>query len=182
MLGRMTRTQYYVASSLDGFIADAEGRLEWLTPTFDRAEGVAAHYEKFIGHVGALAMGARTYEFVLGQGDAWPYAGLPTWVFTHRSLPTIDGADVRFTRDDVSAVHADMVQAAAGKNVWMVGGGHLAAQFAERGLLDELWLTVIPVTLGGGAPLLPASLRTPFALEEVTRFGMGVVELRYRLR
>src|SRR5512139_3547163 len=159
----MTRTQYYVAASLDGYIADADGRLDWLFQ-FDGAEGVKEHYERFMSEVGALVMGARTYDFVLAQGGAWAYAGLPTWVFTHRELPVPPGADVRFTTEDVRAVHARTVEAAHGRNVWMIGGGDLAAQCLAHGLLDELHLGIAPVFLGAGAPLLPASVRTPLVL------------------
>lgn len=177
----MTQTQYYVAASIDGFIADAEGRLNWLFQ-FDSAEGVSAHYEAFLADVGALAMGAATYEFILGQGmKAWPYVGRTTWVFTHRELPAFPGADLRFTADDVGAVHEQMVRAAGGKNIWLVGGGHLVAQFARRGLLDELLLGVAPVVLGAGTPLLPASLPGPHGLVSVKQFGGGLVELRYAI-
>lgn len=179
----MTRTQYFVAASADGFIADSEERLDWLT-SFDGAEGIAAHYESFLAGVGALAMGAATYEWLVAHapGGAWPYAGRPTWVFTHRALPQIAGADVRFTQADVASVHAEMVRAAAGRNVWLVGGGELAAQLAARGLVDEILLTVIPVVLGRGTPLLPVATRLDLELEELTRFGRGAVELRYRVR
>lgn len=177
----MTRTQYFVAASLDGYIADADGRLDWLFQ-FNDVEGVSPHYEAFLAEVGALAMGASTYAFLLDQRlEAWPYPGRPTWVFTHRELPGFAGADVRFTSGDVAPVHDEMIRAAAGRNLWLVGGGDLVAQFAERGLVDELWLTVVPVVLGGGAPLLPTSLRAPFDLVEVTRFGRGMIELRYEL-
>lgn len=177
----MTKTQYFVAASLDGYIADADGRLEWLFQ-FDDAEGVKAHIERFLSQVGALVMGARTYEFVLAQGGAWPYAGRPTWVFTHRELPVPPGADVRLTAEDVRAAHARMVEAARGRNVWMVGGGELAAQFLAHGLLDELHLGLAPVFLGAGAPLLPASIRAPLALAGVEELGKGFVALRYEFR
>lgn len=177
----MTRTQYYVAASLDGYIADADGRLDWLFQ-FDDAEGVKEHYERFMSEVGALVMGARTYDFLLAQGGAWPYAGLPTWVFTHRDRPVPPGADVRFTAGDVGAAHARMVEAARGRNVWMMGGGELAAQFLARGVLDELHLGIAPVFLGAGAPLLPSSVRTSVVLAGVKAFGKGFVELRYELR
>lgn len=175
----MTRTQDYVAASVDGYIADRTGSLDWLFQ-FNDVPGVAAHYETFLADVGALAMGASTYRFLLAQGmDAWPYAGQRTWVFTHRDLPVLPGADVVLTADDVAAVHARMVEAAAGRNVWLVGGGHLVAQFAERGLLDEIWLGVAPVVLGGGVPVLPTTLPGTLALTDVTRFGDAFVELRY---
>jgi dihydrofolate reductase len=177
----MTLTQYYVASSIDGFIADPDGRLDWLMQ-FNDVEGVGQHYERFIADVGAIAMGSRTYEFILGEDLPWPYTDRPAWVFTTRDLPRIPDADVRFTRGDVAAVHAEMVAAAAGRNVWLVGGGELVARFAERRLLDEVWLGIAPVTLGGGFPLLPIRLDKPWRLTDVTRFGETFVELRYRLR
>lgn len=175
----MTTTQYYVAASIDGYIADAEGRLDWLF-AFNDVEGVDAHYQAFIAEVGALAMGAATYEFLLAEGHPWPYTA-PTWVFTHRALPAIAGGDLRFTSDDVAAVHEAMVRAAGGKHIWLVGGGNLVAQFARRGLLDELLLGVVPVVLGGGVPLLPAAVPGHLELSGVTRFPRGMLELRYAL-
>jgi dihydrofolate reductase len=176
----MSKTQYYVAASLDGFIADANGRLEWLFQ-WNGAEGVREHYDAFMSRVGALAMGAATYEFLVARDEPWPYGDLPTWVFTHRALPEISGANLLFTRADPSEAHAEMLTASGGRNVWLIGGGNLAAQFVTRGLLDELWLSVVPVVLGAGAPLLPAPLLRPLQLAQVTRFGGGLVELRYSL-
>ncbi|PVU81529.1 deaminase (plasmid) [Cellulomonas sp. WB94] len=177
----MTRTQYYVAASIDGYIADPAGSLDWLTP-FEEVPGVTAHFEGFLEGVGAIAMGASTYEFLLGMGmDEWPYPHRRTWVFTHRDLPRFPGADLELTAEDVGAVHARMAVAAAGRNIWLVGGGGLVAQFAALGLLDELWLGVVPVVLGGGAPVLPLRLPGNLTLEDVTRFGAGFLELRYRV-
>ncbi len=175
------RTQYFVAASLDGYIADTEGRLDWLF-AFNEAEGLDAHIEKYMEGVGAIAMGASTYEFVLAEKPKeWPYK-VPCWIFTHRELPRLEsdpGADLRFTQADVGLVHAQMVEAAGGKNVWLVGGGNLVAQFALRGLVDELHLAVMPVILGGGAPLLPARVAGELSLDGVTHFPRGVLELRY---
>src|SRR3954449_7978552 len=90
----------------------------------------------------------------------WPYRQ-PTWIFSSRTLPTVAGADIRFASGDVRPVHREMVAAAGGKNIWIVGGGELAGQFYDRGLLDELIITVASVTLGGGAPLFPRAITTP---------------------
>ena len=177
----MTRTQYYVAASVDGYIADPAGSLDWLFQ-FNDVPGVTEHYQSFLADVGAIAMGATTYRFILDEGmDAWPYADQRTWVFTHHELPAFPGADIVFTADDVAVVHAAMVDAAAGRNIWLVGGGDLVAQFADRALLDEVWLGVAPVVLGGGVPVLPTRLPGVLALEEITRFGDAFVELRYRV-
>jgi dihydrofolate reductase len=70
------------------------------------------------------------------------------------SMPATPGADIRFVRGDVRPVHQAMVVAAAGKNVWIVGGGELAGQFHDQRLLDELFVQVGSVTLGAGKPLL----------------------------
>ena len=146
------KTQYYTASSIDGFIADHENSLEWLLSRNVDHDGPMA-YSRFISEVGALAMGATTYQWMLDNHDGpWPYA-IPAWVFTHRSFPAPDG-DVRFTQDAIEKVHRDMAAAASGKNLWIVGGGDLVGQFAEARLLDEVWVQYAPVNLGAGAPLL----------------------------
>jgi len=177
----MTRTQYFVAASIDGYIADADGGLQWLFQ-FNDAEGVDAHYKSFLAGVGALAMGAATYEFLLAASpETWPYTDLPTWVFTHRELRPFPDADIRFTSEDVGVVHQQMVQAAGDKNIWLVGGGNLVAQFAERGLLNEILLSVVPVILGSGIPLLPAAIQAPLELKDISRFGRGMIELRYEI-
>lgn len=149
-------THYFTATSLDGFIATPEHSLDWLLKQDFDEHGPMA-YGDFEKSVGALAMGASTYEWILRNDPGWSYRQ-PTWVFTHRRHPTPDGADVRFTAGDVREVHAEMVAAAEQRDVWVVGGGDLAGQFADAGLLDEVWVQYAPVTLGSGAPLLPRVL------------------------
>jgi dihydrofolate reductase len=169
-------TQYYTATSLDGFIADERHSLDWLfTRNQDRAG--ALNYNAFYGGVGALAMGSTTYEWILDheRDSAWPY-DVPSWVFTHRELREVPGAQVTFTSGDVGAVHAELLDAAGDRNVWVVGGGDLAGQFADAGLLDEVIVYLAPVTLGAGAPLLPR--RVELRLEETARNG-DFVTARY---
>jgi dihydrofolate reductase len=153
----MTRTTYYTATTLDGFIADEHDSLDWLFVQ-DIDERGPMSYGDFIAGVGALVMGATTYEWVrahnLRTGEPWAYS-VPTWVHTHRELPGIPDADVRFTQGDVRATYDAMVAAADGKDLWVVGGGDLAGQFADAGLLDEVVTSIAPVTLGAGRPLFP---------------------------
>lgn len=179
------KTQYYTASSLDGFIADPEHSLEWLFQFEDLEE---TSYPEFIREVGALAMGSHTYEWILrhlvrpeAEGrEPWPYEQ-PAWVFTSRSLPTVEGADIRFVRGDVGPVHRDMVAAAGGKNVWIAGGGDLVGQFFDHGLLDEVIVQVAPVVLGDGAPLLPRKITSPpLRLVALERYG-AFAELRFEV-
>ncbi|MGR0317930.1 dihydrofolate reductase family protein [Agromyces sp. ZXT2-3] len=175
----MTRFQYYVASTIDGFIADEHDGLEWLLQ-FGMAD-FAEHYERFLASVGALVLGATTYEWVLREGGGWPYGELPTWVLTHRSLDVPEGADIRFASGEVGAVADAAAAAAGGRNVWIIGGGPVAAQFLAAGRLDELLVTYMPVALGRGRPLLPVTTVTPvLTLTGVTRLG-DAVEHVYRV-
>lgn len=180
------KTQYYTASSVDGFIADPEETLDWL---FQFGDGPGGDYPEFIAKVGALAMGSRTYEWMLKSvldpssphHMPWPYAQ-PVWVFTHRTLPHVPGADVRFVRDDVARVHQEMTAVAEGQNVWVVGGGDLAGQFADAGLLDEMIVTMAPVILGAGKPLLPRRIAIPpLRLVSVKDYGQSFVQVTYEL-
>ena len=178
----MTKTQYFTATSIDGFIADARNSLDWLFEASSNERSVDRFGPFFTG-VGAMAMGSTTYEWVLeheglledpSKWQGW-YGETPCWVFTHRNLAAIPGADVTFVRDDVVPVHQRMVEAANGKNVWLVGGGDLVGQFADHGLLDEVHLQVAPVMLGAGAPLLPRRLSaSELALSRVDHDGQFV--------
>ena len=166
-------TQYYTATTLDGFIADPNNSLDWLFTQRQEPDG-PMNYRDFIAEVGALAMGSTTYEWILDHefkdkdpGEwRWVY-DVPTWVFTHRRLPVVPDSTIEFTSGDVAPVHDAMVRAAEGRNVWIVGGGDFAGQFADAGLLDEVIVAIAPVTLGAGAPLLPRRLE--LRLEELAR-------------
>jgi dihydrofolate reductase len=183
------KTQYYTATSLDGFIADEHHSLDWLFEV-DRDQGGEQSFATFFAEVGAMATGATTYQWVveherlLKDPGKWRgyYGGTPCWVFTHRMLPAVSGADISFVQGDVAPVHEQMTRAAAGKNIWLIGGGDLVGQFADQGLLDEILVSVAPVTLGSGAPLLPRRLTaSQLELVSVTR-DRQFARLAYRVR
>lgn len=180
------KTQYYTASSLDGFIADEKHSLDWL---FQFSDGPLGDFPDFLNAVGAIAMGSSTYEWILkhlilpgaDKPQAWPYSQ-PSWVFTSRKLHEIDGADIRFVRGDVRVVHDQMARAAAGRNIWIVGGGDLAGQFHDHGLLDEIIVSIASVTLGSGAPLLPRRISAPpLRLVSARTYGTAFAHLTYEL-
>lgn len=171
---------YHTATTLDGFIADPDDSLDWLF----RQEGGdfgPFDFDTFLAGVGATVMGSTTYEWVADRlrrsDEKWPY-GMPSWVMTRRSLQPVDGADIRFASGDVRSVFEAMTAAAGGKGLWVVGGGDLAGQFAEAGLLDEVVVSLAPVTLGAGRPLLPR--RLDLELVE-TRASGAFVNARYRV-
>ncbi len=173
-------TIYCTATSLDGYIADDEESLSWLftTPAHDKdpqgryGDGDSLDIDHFLPGVGAVVCGANTYAWVHreltvgGQDFVWPYEQ-PSWVVTHRDLDLPEG--VRAFSGDVRELHERATEAAAGKDVWVVGGGDLAGQFGDAGLLDKVWVHQAAVVLGAGAPLLPRRLR--LRRERVERDG-----------
>jgi dihydrofolate reductase len=193
----VTRTQYYCAATLDGYIADVDDGLGWLFGYQGSFEGEGAEqgpmseggtYERFYEGVGALISGSTTYEFVLDHlrdGGEWPYRGKPCWVLSSRDLPMPrgDDVDVRIVNAKVADLHDQMIAAAGERNLWVVGGGNVASQFADEGLLDELLVTVVPVVLGAGKPLFDRPLPGGEMQLMGTRvFKTGMVELRYEIR
>jgi dihydrofolate reductase len=164
------RAIYRTATSFNGYIADEDHSLAWL---FAVDQDGAADHEAFLATVGVIVEGSSTYEWVLRETDMlahpdrWQqyYGTRPTFVFTSRDLVAPAGADVRFCSGPV-ADHLQEIRDAAGRDaaeggaaegdaVWIVGGGDVAGQFLDIGALDEIVLTVAPVALAGGAPLLP---------------------------
>ena len=178
---------YKTATSFNGFIADPANSLAWL---FEVPAEDAPDNAEFMAGVGVLVSGSTTYEWVLGEEDLlqepakWQgfYGDRTTFVFTSRDLPRPEGADVRFLRGQVTE-HFPAISAAAGQQtIWVVGGGDLAGQFYDAGLLDEIVLTIAPVALAGGAPLLPRPIGAPhLTLTKVEQAG-AFAELTYAVR
>jgi dihydrofolate reductase len=195
MTGNLARgaVQYFCAQTLDGFIAEADGGIRWLSgptpqPLFGcemegaRAEGDS--YEEFFAQVGALAMGRDTYEGVVSRyPKKWPYGLVPSWVFTNRRLaPPYRDCDIRRAQGPVRPVLEEMHAAADGKNIWIVGGGKLATQVADQGLLDELRIMIVPVVLGSGIPTFAGRIRQRVILTDAYANASGTINLRLRLR
>ncbi|MFI7543712.1 dihydrofolate reductase family protein [Actinoplanes sp. NPDC049599] len=173
----MAKTQYYTATSIDGYTADLDNSLDWL---FEVDEGTDNPFGAFFSGVGAFTMGAATYEWVLKNDNVleepenWHemYGDVPCWVFTHRELPPVPDANVFMVSGDVQRVHEAMMVAAQGRNVWLAGGGDLVGEFADAGLLDEIILAMAPTVLGAGTPLLPRRLTSQqLALTHVAQMG-----------
>lgn len=186
----VVKTVYYTATSVDGYIADANNSLDWLFQIEggDGEENPLDTFDAFLATVGAIAMGSTTYQWILDhhvnadadRPQSWAYPQ-PTWVFSSRELPPVAGADLRFVRGDVADVHTRMAEVAGDRVGWIVGGGDLVGQFHDRGLLDEVVLDVAPVTLGAGAPLLPRTITAPgMTLLEARRHG-PFARLSYRV-
>ncbi|MGZ5323851.1 MAG: dihydrofolate reductase family protein [Solirubrobacterales bacterium] len=180
----MAKSIYFAAATLDGFIADPDGGLDWLTgfePSYEGpGEDVNEAIDAFMETVGVIVMGSSTYEFILAHGS-WAYGERPTWVLTSRELPVAEGADVRFHDGPVADIHPEMLAAAGERDLWVMGGAPVASPLADAGLLDELHVTVVPVVLGAGKPLFETPIERPMRLLGTRTFSSGMVELRYSL-
>jgi dihydrofolate reductase len=166
---------YYVASSLDGYIAEPNDGLDWLESFSEGGEDYG--YAEFYASIDSLVLGSRTYEMALAHGD-WQSPDKPSWVFTHRDLQ-VAHPSITLTADAPS----DIVEALGKdgfKRVWLMGGGLLAASFRQQGLITHYEIAMIPVVLGAGIPLFADVPRQDrLRLTNVNTFPTGVVQLSY---
>jgi dihydrofolate reductase len=183
IIAPVAKTQYFCAATLDGFIADDADSIDWLqgfeSGYSGPGEPVLEAINAFMVGIGALVMGSSTYEYILSHD--WPYGDRPSWVLTSRELPAAEGADIRFHDGPVADVHPEMLAAAGEGDLWVVGGGPVASDLADAGLLDELLLTVVPVVLGSGKPLFSRPVESGMTLLGTRPFANGMVELRFSL-
>ena len=176
-----------MAASLDGFIARADGSVDWLETSDEFAGGATmdpAFVEAFLGTIDCYVMGSRTYETALAfeaRGFGWSYGDKPTFVLTRRELPRI-----RDTIEFYSGDLADFVNSRlrpAFRSIWFVGGGVVCAECLRLGLADEVLYSILPVLIGEGVPFF-GKLDGDIALHlaEAKAYRNGMVELRYEVR
>jgi len=153
----MGRLIYYTAMSLDGYVATREHELSWLLSRDSDPDGPLG-YSGFEQGVGAIVMGRRTYEWLVDTmpPDAeWPYRQ-PCWVLSSRPVEPgrFTGADIRAASASAEDVVTQMRTAAGDRDVWCLGGGQTATWLHAAGLLDEVWVSIAPVLLGDGIPVI----------------------------
>jgi dihydrofolate reductase len=160
----MRETVLYIAMSLDGYIADSDGNIDWLT-SFDARQ---SSYPDFLASVDTLVMGYTTYKQLTTQlsPDFWPYPDKQVYVASHQSIG--DDGQALFTDDPAELLRK--IKAEEGKRIWIVGGAQLAESLFSEGLIDTLILTLAPLTLGQGVPLFSQGKKN-FNLIDVQKIG-----------
>ncbi len=172
------RYSVFIATSLDGYIARTDGRIDWLEIVHPLDEGHG--YEAFFASVDTIVVGRGTYETVLGFGaDKWPYAGKRVVVMTRRALDARHGEEAfAGGASELAARLAD-----AGATRVYVDGGKVIQQFLAAGLIDDLTVSIIPIVLGGGVRLFAGGEgEHRLELEGERSWESGLVQVRYRVR
>jgi dihydrofolate reductase len=173
----MSNVILYIACSLDGYIADPDGGIDWLTAFDDASEDYG--YAAFLSHVGAIIMGGKTYRQVLGF-ESWPYQGIPCHIVTRQPLTNPPDAAISAFSGDV-ALLVEQVRRTTDKDIWLVGGAQLVTQFANAHLIDEYIVSIIPLLLGDGIPLFQGlSSQHKLTLTGSSSYANGIVQLQYR--
>ncbi|MDF3047205.1 MAG: hypothetical protein K0R73_323 [Candidatus Midichloriaceae bacterium] len=147
----MNKIILYIATSLDGFIADINGGVDWLPHPKDDAELEAVGYKSLMSHIDTILMGSRSYKQILGFGD-WGWPDKQTYVFTSKQLET-DKPYISITHNSPLEFMASLKDRKSDKDIWLLGGSELVKNFAQEGLIDEVILTIVPQTLAAGIPL-----------------------------
>jgi dihydrofolate reductase len=169
----------HIAASADGYIARTDGDLEWLTsrPAPKGFYGMNA----FMKTIDTLVMGRLTYEAGLRLGGTFD-PKRPTFVFSRRPPPADVPAGVEFVNGPVGPL-VDRLRERPGNGVWLMGGGDLIASFLDARAIDEFVVSVVPVFIGDGIPLIARRPRqVPLTLQSVERFDDGLVQLHYEVQ
>ena len=170
----------YIATSADGYIARADGSVDWLDRPEPRGNyGMGAFFKT----IDTILWGRNTYDIGLRLGTNAADFGtkIKNYVFTHHP-PESPVAGVEFVNEPI-APFAKRLRAAKGKNIWMMGGAHLIGAFLDEGQIDEFSIHVMPVLIGAGIPLIhPRHRNVALKLLSTRRFPDGVVHLHYRPR
>lgn len=182
----MTRIVYETATSFDGYIADQHHSLSWLFAVPGGDDPALAPPRAAV-----QVMGSTTYQWLLEELDvvqhpeAWANAigDSHVVVFTTKQRAAPEGIDVQFTSGAVADALPMLRRTAGDGDIWVLGGGHLAAQFLEAEALDEMVFTMAPVALGRGAPLFPVRIEsgrlTLVSVQQVGQFARLTYEISY---
>ncbi|MFB2920823.1 dihydrofolate reductase family protein [Aerosakkonema funiforme] len=170
----MRKIRLYIASSLDGYIARTSGDVDWLFTDADYG------YTEFFAQIDTVLMGNKTYQQVLGFGE-YPYKGKQVFVFSN-TLPGQKDNNVEFVGGDLNEFVNNLRQSPGG-DIWLVGGGEIIHYFLKHSLIDELILSIHPIILGDGIPLIvkDASLQTSLKLKDVKTYDSGLLQVSYDL-
>ncbi|MBV6643463.1 MAG: dihydrofolate reductase [Cyclobacteriaceae bacterium] len=173
----MRKLVLYIATSIDGYIARPNGKVDWLEYPDFMIEGEDFGYQKFIKTIDTTIMGGDTYKEVLGFGIPWPYADKKNYVFTRSNYPPME--TVTFVGENIGQFVKEL-KAQPGKDIWLIGGGKINSIMIEENLIDEMIISVMPITIGEGIPMFSrVSHEQKFHLKDHKVYKTGVTQWHY---
>lgn len=152
----------YIATTIDGYIADEQGNIDFLNDF----QTIDCGYDHFIEKIDTIVMGRKTYEAICAFGIDWPYPNQKTWIVTSQTDLKITDANVEIWQGDLSTLMSS-VQSEQDKNCWILGGGELISSVIALGYMDQLEVYITPVLLGSGIPLFTQQNYSSIKIQKV---------------
>jgi dihydrofolate reductase len=170
----MRKIRLFIGSSLDGYIARTSGEVDWLFTDYDYG------YAEFLAEIDTVLMGNKTYRQILGFGE-YPYKGKKGFVFSQILQGEKDN-NVEFVGGDLKSF-IDRLRPSSAGDIWLVGGAQIIHYFLKYDLLDELILSIHPIILGDGIPLIVrCQIETTLKLKDVKTYDSGLLQVFYDLK
>lgn len=176
----MRKAILFIAMSLDGYIADSQGKVDWLGGQGNEEEMIDT-YSEFVPQVDTVVMGWNTYHQIVTElsPDEWVYQGLNSYVITHRNLPSTEV--IQFSSEDPCSL-INTLKKEDGKDIFICGGASLVQQLMEKDLIDTYYISVIPMLLGNGIRLFGSTgKKIPLKLKKTQNYD-GITDLIYEHR
>ncbi len=172
----MRKLKLFIAQSVDGFIATKEGSVNWLEQT-NSNENEDFGYNDFYNSVDTTIMGYNTYREILGFGKPFPYPDKINYIISRTHVKQTDNP-VEFVKADIVEFVKQLKQK-EGKDIWLVGGSEVNGILLNENMIDEIYLTIRTVVLGGGIPIFAEGTELKnFGIKEITQFSDEFVQLK----
>lgn len=173
----MRKIRLYIATSIDGYIADIEGGLDWLSG-YPITHELNYGYDRFFDSVDSVVMGGRTYRDILNMDVLYPYKDKISYIITQNKAKNPKG-NIHFISENIIGTVLDLKKK-EGKNIWLVGGGEIIALLLDNDLIDEMIITTIPIILGSGIPLFPNTAKeSTWRLHNTHSYSNNVLQVEY---
>ena len=176
----MRKVTLFIAMSLDGYVADKDGGVDWLNGQEEDGENMDT-YSEFIKTIDTIIMGWNTYHQVITElsPEEWVYPEQISYVITHREIPSTER--IRFTSESPCDL-VKRLREEEGNGIWICGGASIVRQLMETDLIDTLHISVIPTLLGDGVRLFgPLEKEQKLRLVKTQSYN-GITDLVYEKR
>lgn len=173
----MRKIKLYIAASIDGYIADIDGGLDWLS-AYPITPELNYGYNEFFNSVDSVIMGGKTYRDILNMDVIYPYKDKTSYIIT-RNKKNNPKENIHFITENIIEALTDL-RNKGGKDIWLVGGGEIISILLDNDLIDEMIITLIPMILGSGIPLFPNTTKeSTWKLQNTHSYSNNVLQVEY---